>query len=157
MKKIISLLFATFGLVGLIIAQTPTAMTKIDADEVPTEVLVAMSKTYPNQKVDQWFYFDEIYSAKTDAEGIAKYSRFNDEALMIEERVLWDWSEAPENLVSGKEKTEYKYWDVVEFYEIRKEGKAIHYFLKLKSDNNEIKTIYFDLSGKLEAKSNSGR
>jgi len=138
-------------------AQTPAAMTEVDADQVPAEILVAMDETYPKLKVDQWFFFDEIYTAKTEAAGMAKYSRFNDEALMIEERILMDWEKAPEKIKAGKEKTEFKYWDVVEFYEIQKEGKPFHYFLKLKSDKNEIKTIYFDLSGKLEAKSNSGR
>ncbi len=156
MKRIFSLLIAIIGTLSLI-AQTPEAMTMVDADQVPQEVLKAMAKKYPKKPVVQWYQFDDIFTAKTELDSISRYTRFNREALLIEERLLKPWSSAPENLKSGKEKTEFKYWEVNEFYEIYKDGTLYHYFLELKNDKNEIKTIYFDTSGKLEAKSNSGR
>ena len=154
MGKTISLL-STLILIFNLSAQTPEAMTAIEESQVPIEVIKKLSKVMPEQKVEQWYVFDNIYSAKVMEDNMLKYQRFNSEGLLIEERMLKDWESAPEKLKQGKQKTTYKYWDVSEFYEVYSEGQLSHYFLMLKNDKNEKKSMYFDANGKLSSKSNS--
>jgi len=154
MKKTLISLFSLLSFLGLT-AQTPEAMAEIEVRQVPMNVVKQMSETYPNLEVEQWYVFDELYSAKTTQEGIVHFSKFNAEGLMLEERVMKDWKDAPEQLKSGKDKTTYKYWEVTEFYEIFENGQLDHYFLVLENDKNEIKSMYFDQNGKLQSKSNS--
>jgi hypothetical protein len=136
-------------------AQTPEAMTAIDEELVPVKVVEQINQMNPGQEVEQWYVFDDLYSAKMTVDEMPKYQRFNSEGLMIEERFLKDWDSAPERLKKGKQKTTYKYWDVTEFYEIHQEGQLSHYFLMLQDDSGDTKSMYFDADGKLSSKSNS--
>lgn len=156
MKKLITT-FLSLVFTLVLFAQTPDAMHQVSADEVPPAVLQSFEKMYPDQEVEVWLFLDNIYDASIERDGRRVYVRFNEEGLQIEERIVMDWeSEAPEALKQGKNKTEQKYWDVVEFYKVAKEGEAISYILQLRSDQNELKTLYFDERGTLEVKSKSG-
>lgn len=157
MKKLSLITIFCLGLIFSGFAQAPVIMTPVVADEVPTEVLMNMQKLYPESEVLEWLLFDRIYAAKIEDEAMIKYVHFNDEGLLIEERHLIDWQDAPEALKRGKNKTQFKYWEVTKLYGIHKNGKIDSYFMKLTSEKNEIKTIYFDSGGNLESKSNSGR
>lgn len=154
MIKILTLL-TTIILTFSLNAQTPEAMTAIDAGLVPMQVVKKVNQINPEQEVEQWYVFDNLYSAKLTGDSMPKYQRFNSEGLMIEERLLKNWENAPERLKKSKQKTTYKYWDVTEFYEIHKDGQLSHYFLMLKDENNDSKSMYFDADGKLSGKSNS--
>ena len=155
MIRTISILFTLFGAINLF-AQSPEAMSKIETQQVPKEVKEKMSQAHPREKVEQWYLHNDVYAAKTSANGMSSFSKFNQEGLMIEEMLLKSWADAPEALKQGKQKTTYKYWEVTELYEIHQDDKISQYFLVMKNDKNEMKSIYFDPSGKLEGKSNTG-
>lgn len=158
MNKTKSFFTISFLLIAnFLFSQTIDGMVEVDESKIPPSIKATYAKLNPEIAVDQWLYYKNIYDAKfVDAEQTKIY-RFNRDGDLIEERVLIDWENAPENLKKGKELTQYKYWDVTELYEINKNGNVDAYFMKLENDKNEIKTIYFDESGNLDTKANSGR
>ncbi|MEQ8908494.1 MAG: hypothetical protein RIC95_04850 [Vicingaceae bacterium] len=137
-------------------AQTADAFEPLMESKVPVEVRETFANQHPTAKVEEWREFRGRFEAKYQADGEQMFSRYNDEGLFIEDRILMDWNKAPEKLKEGKEKTNKKYWEVVEFYKRIADNKEHSYILQLESDKGEVSTLYFDKSGELEVKSKSG-
>lgn len=154
MKNLLFLL--SFCIFHSLNAQTTDAFAAISPSLVPNEVLASFNNQYAASDDEEWKKFRDIYEVKHKDSGKIIYSRYNKQGLFIENRILLDWENAPEQLKSGKNKTNQKYWEVTEFYKRVSKNKGISYILQLKNKSGEVETLYFDESGELDVKSKSG-
>ena len=138
-------------------SQTARAFAEVEMDNVPDEVLMAYKDMEPEHTADSWRVERTTYEVKFKKNKHWVFHRFNDEGLFLETRTLKEWEDASDALVSGKNKTSYKYYDVIEFYEAETVDEDIYYVLMLEDEEtNDLQTLYFDSDGSLRGKSKSG-
>jgi hypothetical protein len=153
--KSLHLLVALFFSVSLI-AQTPDAYTKIESDEVPNEVMETFMQLHPKPIEVKWGSFNDEFQAKHKHNEHIVYSRFNAEGLHRNDLTQMNWEkEASKKLKDSKNRSFYKHWDVIEFYQKESSTGDLSYTLQLKNEDNELGTIYFDSEGGLDEKSKS--
>lgn len=152
MKKFILTIVFISGIFSLK-AQTADAFQVIKKEQVPVSVIEAFEKSNAYESAPEWRVHLNIYEVKN---GNA-YFRYNENGALTEKRIQLDWEkDAPKALKDGKNKTYYKFWDVTEFYKADGDT-GIYYILQVtEKETNELATIYFDETGKLNTKSNTG-
>ena len=138
-------------------AQESMIRKKIDVEDVPLEVLRGFQKVHEGKTADVWRMEQLFYQAEYTENGKKYFDMFNPEGRYIETKEIMPWEKAPQSLKEGFNKTEYKYWDVVESYRITNENNNLYYRIQVSNDEDGTdKTIYFDEDGTLEDKSHSG-
>lgn len=153
--KTIHLLFALIFSLSLI-AQTPDGYTYINQEEVPKAVKVSFMQMFPQSSEVEWASYRNEFQAKHLHNNHIVYSRFNAEGLHRNDLTRMNWEkEASEKLKNSLNRTYYKHWEVIEFYEKQNNKGDLSYTLQLKNEDNELGTIYFDSEGKLDKKSKS--
>ena len=155
MKTIAFILIALISISGY--SQTSRAFAEVEKNEVPNEVLMSFKDMEPKIAADSWKVERTTYEAKFKKNNNWVFHRFNDEGLFLETRTLKNWEEASEELVNGKKKTTYKYYDVIEFYEAETADEDKYYVLMLEDEEtDDLQTLYFENDGSLRDKSKSG-
>ena len=139
-------------------AQTADAFAEIDITEVPKEVITSFNEMEPKAAVDSWRVERRKYEVKFKNNNRWVYHRFNDEGLFLETRVLKSWDkEASTGLKEGKKRTSYKYYDVIEFYEVETFDEDLYYVVQLEDrDTKDLQTLYMKDDGSLRNISKSG-
>lgn len=137
--------------------QTARAFSEVDMKNVPEAVLMSFRDMEPEHKADSWRVERTTYEVKLEKDNHWVYHRFNDEGLFLETRTLKSWDNASEELIEGKKKTTYKYYDVIEFYKAETVDEETYYVLLLEDEEtNDLQTLYFENDGSLRDKSKSG-
>ena len=140
------------------VAQTADAFAEIDKDEVPNEVITAFNDIEPNIAVDSWRVERTTYEAKFENNKHWIFHRFNDEGLYLETRMLKNWEkDASKDLKEGIMKTTYKYYDVIEYYEVETFDEDKYYVVQLEDEHTkDLHTLYMEDNGSLRNISKSG-
>lgn len=153
--KSINLFLALFFSFSLI-AQTPDGYTHTNQEEVPKAVKESFMQMFPQSDEVEWSSFRNEFQAKHNHNNHVVYSRFNNEGLHRNDLTQMNWEkEADDNLKNSLNRTYYKNWEVIEFYEKQSNKGDITYTIQLRNEDNELGTIYFDSEGKLDKKSKS--
>ncbi len=152
----LSLLFLSFNLAMAQDPDDPTmSASKISTNEVPAETITAFSKMYPEAEVETWWLIEKNYQAQFMKDDRLNKVLLNSKGGLIEKRKQLDWNtEAPDAIKSGFNRTEYKYWDVTDFYVTENTSSKKFYEIQVQKDNR-FQMIYFKPDGALDEKSMS--
>jgi len=139
-------------------AQTAKAFSEVDIKNVPEVVLMSFKDMEPKHEELSWRVERTTYEVKFEKDNQWVFHRFNDEGLFLETRTLKSWDEdASKDLVEGKKKTSFKYYDVIEFYEAETVDGDTYFVIMLEDEKtNDLQTLYFENDGSLRDKSKSG-
>lgn len=151
---LLSLLFLSINVLMAQDIDEPTmSASKIPANEVPAETKTAFSEMYPDAEVDTWWLIEKNYQAQFMNNGRVNKVLLNSAGGLIESRKQLDWEdEAPDAIKSGFNRTEYKYWDVTDFYVTENTSSDKFYEIQVQK-GNRFQMIYFKPDGALSEKS----
>lgn len=153
LASILTSLFLSFNL----LSQASIARSELKLEDVPKEVVEAFYNMNPDKEAEMWLEEHSFYQVKYMENGRVKFDIFNSEGGYVESKEYMPWTEAPEKLKDGLNKTFYKYWEVVESYRMTDNTENLYYTILVRNNKDgSERTVYFDKTGKLEDKSKSG-
>ena len=139
-----------------IFAQASIARSELKLEQVPLDVIDGFQRMHLETNAEVWRESGGQYQAEYMEDGQVHYDLFNSSGNYIETKTPFAWEKAPKILKNGLNKTYYKYWEVLESYEITDETNNLYYTIRVKNkEDGTERTVYFDKEGTLEAKSKS--